>query len=273
MATLIKAFPILEMAIPVKAVFHNLSEYSPMLDKIGMKTQVEWSDGTISEGIKHCGCAYLVQDGGKNILVDTGCGSVDKIKKIRDSRGDKYYLKEIKPLEQYLCENGISLRDIDIVINTHLHWDHCGGNELFNTSKFFIPQDDIPYAITVPCWAPHFFPGMEKCTTSIAKNAVMVKDSIKVTDNVQIIWLGGHTPGSLGVLISTEERGIVALPGDVVCKYENLEYDWIGPGGNIWNVSEMVNSVSMLRNTCDLIIPSHDWRIFDHFNDGLISKC
>jgi glyoxylase-like metal-dependent hydrolase (beta-lactamase superfamily II) len=271
MSVFIKALVNSEMAIPVKAVFHNMSENSPIRQKIGMITDVKWCDGTVSEGIKHCGCAYLVQDNGRNILVDTGMGDCSKIIDIRMRRGDKFYLREVSTIQAKLAEMNLKPEDIDIVINTHLHWDHCGGNSYFTKAKFYIPEADIPLALSAPCWAPHFFPEMRNCLTNIIDRAVLVKESIQITDQISVIRLGGHTPGSLGVLINTEDRGVIALAGDVVCKYDNLELDWIGPAGNIWNISELVDSIRKLRSLSDEIVPSHDWRIFDRYPDGVIT--
>ena len=271
MSVFIKALANTEMAIPVKSVFHNMSEYSPVREKIGMITDVQWSDGSVSEGIKHCGCAYLVIDGDRKILVDTGAGNIGYITDVRMKHGDKFYLREVSSVPAALAEMDIAPEDIDIVINTHLHWDHCGGNKLFPAARFFIPEADVALALAAPCWAPHFFAGMRSCVTDIAGNAPLVSRDMSITDNIRLVWLGGHTPGSLGVLIDTEERGTVALAGDVVCKYENLDNDWIGPAGNIWDVTEMVNAVTLLRGISNEIVPSHDWRIFDRYPGGVIA--
>lgn len=260
-----------EMAIPVKAVFHNMSEFDPIRKKIGMITDIEWSDGTVSEGIKHCGCAYLIQEGEKKILVDTGIGDLNHITKVRLKRGDKFYLSEVASITDKLAEMDISPEDIDIVINTHLHWDHCGGNKYFPNAQFYIPEADVALALASPYWAPHFFSDMKTCVTDISNRSVYVNGNIKVTEHIRIIHLGGHSPGSQGVLIDTEDLGTVALPGDVVCKYENLENDWIGPAGNIWNITEAIDAVRLLRECSDEIIPSHDWRIFDKYKDGIIT--
>lgn len=272
MSVSIKALVNTEMAIPVKAVFHNMSEFDPVRKDIGMITEVQWSDGTVSEGIKHCGCVYLIQDGDKKILVDTGVGDFANIIDVRMRRGDKFYLKEVASVTDKLADMNISPDDIDMVINTHLHWDHCGGNKYFTKAKFYIPEADVALALTAPCWAPHFFSEMRSCVTDIADRAILVNDGIHVTDNIRLVRLGGHTPGSLGVLADTKERGTVALAGDVVCKYENLNHDWIGPSGNIWNVSELVNAVRILRDMSDEIVPSHDWRIFDRYPEGIITE-
>lgn len=63
----------------------------------------------------------LIQDEGKNILVDTG-NSQDKI-------------KILEALQKY----GLKPKDINIVINTHFHADHVGCNYLFEKARFIVP--------------------------------------------------------------------------------------------------------------------------------------
>ncbi len=64
----------------------------------------------------------LIRAGGKNILVETGAG--DKMNaKFRD-----IYVLEGPHLTESLLHYGVHTDEVDIVINTHLHFDHCGGN-------------------------------------------------------------------------------------------------------------------------------------------------
>jgi glyoxylase-like metal-dependent hydrolase (beta-lactamase superfamily II) len=71
----------------------------------------------------------LIHAGGKRILVETGVG--DKLNpKLRDIYGiDGPYLMD------GLRDHDLRPEDIDIVVNTHLHFDHCGGNTRFEKDK------------------------------------------------------------------------------------------------------------------------------------------
>ncbi|HVP47745.1 MAG TPA: MBL fold metallo-hydrolase [Bryobacteraceae bacterium] len=67
---------------------------------------------------------YVIRTGDHSILIETGAG--DKLDpKARARMG----LPEAEPgLPEILAANGINPETIDIVVNTHLHFDHCGGN-------------------------------------------------------------------------------------------------------------------------------------------------
>ncbi|MCK5560316.1 MAG: MBL fold metallo-hydrolase, partial [Thermoplasmata archaeon] len=76
----------------------------------------------------------------ERILVDTGIGQIPE--KYR-----KYYtIDHDTTLEMSLAEEGLKPQDITMVINTHLHFDHCGNNILFKNAKFLIQQTELEYA-------------------------------------------------------------------------------------------------------------------------------
>jgi len=67
---------------------------------------------------------YVIRTGDHSILIETGAGD----KPDRKAR-ERMKLPDAAPvLPQILAEQGIDFESIDIVINTHLHFDHCGGN-------------------------------------------------------------------------------------------------------------------------------------------------
>jgi glyoxylase-like metal-dependent hydrolase (beta-lactamase superfamily II) len=66
---------------------------------------------------------FVIEAGGQRVLVETGGG-------IRhDARAcERMRLPDPPRLRDALTSHGIEPESIDLVINTHLHWDHCGGN-------------------------------------------------------------------------------------------------------------------------------------------------
>jgi glyoxylase-like metal-dependent hydrolase (beta-lactamase superfamily II) len=93
--------------------------------------------------------SLLIRTGKKNVLVETGMGN-----KLSE-RMVKFYGQPAK-LVANLASAGISPEDIDIVINTHLHFDHCGWNTIrdkngkiaptFPRAKYYAPEGEWQYA-------------------------------------------------------------------------------------------------------------------------------
>ena len=71
----------------------------------------------------------MVHDDGP-ILVDTGVGSGNKFI-------DEQYRPRSESLEAHLASHGVALREIVAVVNSHLHFDHCGSNLLFPGTPLF----------------------------------------------------------------------------------------------------------------------------------------
>jgi glyoxylase-like metal-dependent hydrolase (beta-lactamase superfamily II) len=95
--------------------------------------------------------SLLVRAANKNILIETGNGTKwdPKLRSI-------YNIQEGDPLIQSLAQAGVSPGQIDIVINTHLHFDHCGGNTrlkgdkavpTFPNARYFVQRAELEHAM------------------------------------------------------------------------------------------------------------------------------
>jgi len=96
-------------------------------------------------------CLY-VEAGGEKILFETGTGE-----KLSEKLLQIYGTKREKSFAESLYETtGVSADEISIVVNTHLHFDHCGGNTKFNAAgdiipafpnaRYFIPENELKHA-------------------------------------------------------------------------------------------------------------------------------
>lgn len=268
MPVTVQILPVSEMAIPLTSVYNHVGPYSKMLDTIQGKTTVEWSDGTVSEGVKHCGNAILIDDNGTKILVDTGIGDLKKINNIKEKRGDRFYLRSLEPLDSQLDKLGVKKECIDIVVNTHLHWDHIGGNLMYQNAMFIFPEDDLPYLLEAPPYASHFYKDLSDCVTKM-KRPKPVKGNGWISEHVRFMQFGGHSPGSLVLFVETK-IGTVAIAADTICRYENWKTKWIGPSGNFWNMSELERAYDVIAKEADIIIPGHDWKVLDYYPNGIV---
>jgi glyoxylase-like metal-dependent hydrolase (beta-lactamase superfamily II) len=96
-------------------------------------------------------CLY-VETGGEKILFETGAGE-----KLSEKQRLIYGIKREKPFAENLYETtGVSADELSIVVNTHLHFDHCGGNTKFNeageivpafpNARYFLPENELKHA-------------------------------------------------------------------------------------------------------------------------------
>ena len=107
-------------------------------------------------------------------------------------------------------------RDVLCVINTHLHFDHCGGNRLFPGVPIHVQARELADARTEPD---------EHTVTSWVDfdGAAYVEHDgeAEVLPGVRLLPTPGHTRGHQAVLVDTPE-GLVVLGGDVAYSFREL---------------------------------------------------
>lgn len=133
---------------------------------------------------------FLVRERNACILVDTGVGTGSALI-------DRLYRPRRIELADALAEAGASLREITAIVNTHLHFDHCGNNRLFRGIPIFVQAAELEAArqprYTVPEWVN--FSGA---------NYVPVHGSCWLSQNVELLATPGHTPGHQSMLVRSQ---------------------------------------------------------------------
>jgi glyoxylase-like metal-dependent hydrolase (beta-lactamase superfamily II) len=118
----------------------------------GVVPKVMWSKKVTADGHNYVASglnSLLIRTGKQIVLVETGMGN-----KLSD-RMIKFYGQPALLLD-HLAADGIAPEDVDIVINTHLHFDHCGWNTVrdktgkivptFPRAKYYAPEGEWKYA-------------------------------------------------------------------------------------------------------------------------------
>jgi glyoxylase-like metal-dependent hydrolase (beta-lactamase superfamily II) len=204
---------------------------------------------------------FLIEGGEQKILVDTGICDPETTLKYHG------HILERKPDEDPvvgLRKAGVAPEDISIVINTHLHYDHCSNNYLFTNAKFFVQRKELAYAIcpdpTLNVVYETGFAGFTPPWFKNLQNIVAVEGEFEVIPGVRLIPLPGHSPGLQGVLVDTE-KGKYLLASDMVYLYES----WRGnktfphiPAGQLLNLDECMASFAYMEKIADVVLPSHD---------------
>ncbi|MEU0034317.1 MULTISPECIES: N-acyl homoserine lactonase family protein [unclassified Streptomyces] len=83
--------------------------------------------------------AYLVRHDQGLILFDTGIGNAD-------SETEAHYRPRRRALREALSAAGVTLGDISLVVNCHLHFDHCGGNPLLGGKPILVQEVELATA-------------------------------------------------------------------------------------------------------------------------------
>jgi glyoxylase-like metal-dependent hydrolase (beta-lactamase superfamily II) len=121
-------------------------------------------------------------------------------------------------LVQQLDELGFNPADIDIVINTHLHDDHCGGNTLQEGKHFRATFPNAIYVVQRMEWADFANPDVRTRATYLNENFTpllksgqtrLLHGNTILTEGVHCVVTPGHTRGHQSVLLASGEwRGL-----------------------------------------------------------------
>ncbi len=143
------------------------------------------------------------------ILVDTGVGDDNEIL-------NEIYQPTVVPVVEALNAVGIDERDLAAVVNTHLHFDHCGQNRAFPTVPVYVQAAELA-AIKLPGF-------------TIAEWASVPTDQVRIVDGdadlaegVRLVATPGHTPGHQSVVVDGDGTGPTIIVGQ--CCYTCAEFE------------------------------------------------
>lgn len=202
-------------------------------------------------------CWYL-EGGSKKILVDTGEMGPIKSREREEAIGGKIYT-----FEEGLKRWNLKPEDIDIVIHTHLHNDHCENDYKCVNATFYIHEKELK---RIHNQHPLDFRYMEDCIMDIEKNdqITVVTGDGEMVPGIEVMHTPAHSDGGLTVFVNTSQ-GKAAITGFCVVM-ENffppkqitaLEMEVIPPGTHV-NAYDAYNIVLKVKNMADILIPLHE---------------
>ena len=191
----------------------------------------------------------LVRTDNETILVDTGVGTLP-------AKYEKFH-EVIRSKEEELTHSlrmvGLKPSDVTMIVNTHLHFDHCGNNKLFENSKFLVQTDEIRYA-----YFPDRFMRVSYLRDffDVEGDYLPVRGRYEIEDGVEVIPTPGHTIGHQSVVVKWKNRNVV-YAGDAAPLPENIDKRNIS--GMIYDSASGLESIDLLRRIENPVyIYSHD---------------
>jgi glyoxylase-like metal-dependent hydrolase (beta-lactamase superfamily II) len=174
--------------------------------------------------------SLLVRAGGKTIVIETGNGTKWDAK----MRGI-YGVQEGDPLVESLARQGVEPRDVDLVINTHLHFDHAGGNTrmeneravpTFPRSKYVVQRGELAHAAApterdkASYFPENFVPITEAGQWQLAEGDQAILPGISVAP------IPGHNADIQAVLLTGGGK-TVAFVADLLPTRHHIPLPWI----------------------------------------------
>jgi N-acyl homoserine lactone hydrolase len=166
-------------------------------------TQVRVAD-LLAEGERMPLYVYVIEHPDARVLVDTGMTELHPA------------VADLDPRLLPLSKQDLDLAAIDIIVNTHLHFDHCGGNHLFAGRPIYVQRRELDDArseddYTIREWVEA--PGVRY---------VPVDGELELLPGLRLVPAPGHTRGMQMVVVETGGRPVV-VGGDVAVWFGELD--------------------------------------------------
>lgn len=174
----------------------------------------------------------LVRDARFTLLVDTGVGE-----KEGDEFADQFALERERDLFDALAEAGVTPADVTHVVNTHLHFDHCGGNTRLDEGGEAVPSfPNARYLVQRGEWADAVAPHERSRASYLGRNFLpvhaagqldLVDGEAEILPGVTLLPTPGHTAHHQSLLLDLPHGRRLFYAADLVPTSSHLPLPWI----------------------------------------------
>jgi glyoxylase-like metal-dependent hydrolase (beta-lactamase superfamily II) len=190
---------------------------------------------------------FYLEGGDQRILVDTGMEEFMIPPGAEEETGLK-----IMEFEGALDTVNLKPEDVDIVIQTHLHNDHCENTYKCKNAKVYVQQAELDFFKS-----PHPLDHRYYSDLMDDSELITVEGDREIVPGLSVILTPGHTPGGQSVAVETA-KGTAVITG-FCCNGNNFPIvgPAVAPGVHI-DAIEAYESAQRIKELADILIPIHD---------------
>ena len=148
-----------------------------------------------------------------------------------------------------LAERGISPESLDLLVLSHLHFDHAANWDVFRKAEILVHERELAYAASPQADGAILRFHAQALRTERRVRAVS-GDEIELTPELRLLHVPGHTPGAMALAID----GAI-LCGDALKSRWDLQGKLSPPW---WNEDEAMRSIERLKSSGAVLYPGHD---------------
>ncbi len=179
-------------------------------------------------------------------------------------------LTEADDIRNRLQQIKLSVKDIRMVILTHLHWDHTGALRFFTHCPIVVQKAEYRFALNPDSFVSSQY--MLNHFNFPLKYQLLEGDQM-ILPGISAVKTPGHTPGHQSILVKFASGSFRIISGDVLSLAENLKVKITG--SNHWSAQQSLDGIYRLEHLSNLlqaeIFPSHDperWESFKKSPDA-----
>jgi glyoxylase-like metal-dependent hydrolase (beta-lactamase superfamily II) len=162
---------------------------------------------------------FLITGGEAPIVVDTGFSDPS----IMGNLGMTGWWRGEQGMEKQLAKHGLEMQDVRYVLHTHLHIDHAGYDDRFpmDGTTVVINRRELEYSVSGLMGEQYPAPYIKHLVDRLHHPGALrlldleTVEYEEIIPGVRCVAAGGHTEGSMNVLVDTDE-GVACICGDVI---------------------------------------------------------
>ena len=185
------------------------------------QTFITWNHGHGIE-VRFPVYAIYIDHPQAKILVDTG---FDKEWVERKLPFEKPHQSQEQTIVAQLAKIGVTPDDIDYLVNSHLHMDHCGANTHFPKTNFVMSKAELRHAYVPDPWERL---GYDRVLVEIPNAKIELLElngyDYELVPGVTLIDTPGHSSGHMSLVVKLGSQPPMVFPIDVAWTKENLEH-------------------------------------------------
>lgn len=171
--------------------------------------------------------AWYIEGLEKKVMIDTGPPSQERAQRLHADLKPKVSKEQETP--QRLLQIGVKPEDVEILVLTHLHWDHVGHVDKFTKARIFVDRGEFNYAMCpiLPHRAGYeaLQAGLEPVfLRSIPQFEYLDPVETEIIPGLKVFPTPGHTFGAISVEVMTDQ-GVYVIASDAIYGYDNLKGD------------------------------------------------
>ncbi len=144
---------------------------------------------------------YLVTHPELTVIFDTGIGAADP-------ESEAHYQPHRRPLEVACSDAGYGIDTIDVVVNSHLHFDHCGANPALAGRRIVVQSTELEAA----AGANYTFPELIDFDGATYDR---IDGEAEIADGLVVLPTPGHSPGHQSLVVRAQD-GTLLIAGQAM---------------------------------------------------------
>ena len=161
--------------------------------------------------------------------------------------------------------------NFDMIILTHLHWDHASGLKYLSESRVLVQKSELDFSLCPSEKQERYYDYKSNDSYLNGNSFELIKGDYSLSEHANLVYLPGHTPGSQGLLLEQGDSSIL-IAGDAIPLFENWYTDNKRINGIFHDKNLFIETYEKIDSLATQVLPSHDSFVLSFFENEELNE-